>query len=152
MRMDEESYFYFIDRIGDTFRWKGENVATSEVAEALSVAAGVREANVYGVALPGQEGRAGMAAIVVDDSFDPAALYAHLERSLPSYARPVFLRLGSAIEVTGTFKHRKVDLAKQGFDPAVVGDPVLLADSTAKSYVPLVPALYARILAGEVRL
>jgi fatty-acyl-CoA synthase len=152
LRMDEQGYFYFIDRIGDTFRWKGENVATSEVAEVLSVAAGVREANVYGVSVPGQEGRAGMAALVVDEKFDPAALYAHVARELPGYARPVFVRIGSELEVTGTFKHRKVDLVKQGFDPAVVADPVLFADPGAESYVPLAPDLYTRILAGEVRL
>jgi fatty-acyl-CoA synthase len=151
LRMDAEGYFYFVDRIGDTFRWKGENVATSEVAEALSVVPGVREANVYGVTVPGQEGRAGMAALVVDEEFDPGALYEHLARELPSYARPVFVRLGSEIEVTGTFKHRKVDLVKQGFDPAVVTDPVLFADAATKSYVPLTPDLHARILAGAVR-
>jgi fatty-acyl-CoA synthase len=152
MRRDREGYFYFIDRIGDTFRWKGENVATSEVAEVLSMAQGVREANVYGVEVPGQEGRAGMAALVVDGDFDPAALHAHVARELPTYARPLFVRIGSEIEVTGTFKHRKVELAKQGFDPAVVSDPVLFADAAARSYVPLESALYARIVAGEVRL
>jgi fatty-acyl-CoA synthase len=152
LRMDEQGYFYFIDRIGDTFRWKGENVATSEVAEVLSVAKGVREANVYGVAVPGHEGRAGMAALVVDERFDPSELYAHVASSLPSYARPVFVRIGSEIETTGTFKHRKVDLVSQGFDPAVVGDPVLFADSGARSYVPLAPALHGRIVSGEVRL
>jgi fatty-acyl-CoA synthase len=152
LRMDAESYFYFIDRIGDTFRWKGENVATSEVAEVLSVAKGVREANVYGVSVPGNEGRAGMAALVVDDSFDPAELYAHVARSLPNYARPVFVRIGAEIEITGTFKHRKVDLVKEGFDPAAVPDPVLFADTAAQSYVPLAPDLHARIVAGEVRL
>ena len=152
LRMDEEGYFYFIDRIGDTFRWKGENVATSEVAEVLSLAAGVREANVYGVSVPGHDGRAGMAALVVDEKFDPAALYAHVAGALPSYARPLFVRISSEIEITGTFKHRKVDLVKQGFDPAVVPDPVLFAEPVAQSYVPLAPAHYGRILAGEVRL
>jgi fatty-acyl-CoA synthase len=152
LRMDAESYFYFIDRIGDTFRWKGENVATSEVAEVLSVAKGVREANVYGVTVPGNEGRAGMAALVVDDGFDPADLYAHVARSLPTYARPVFVRIGAELEITGTFKHRKVDLVKQGFDPASVPDPVLYADPAAQSYVPLAPELHARIVAGELRL
>jgi fatty-acyl-CoA synthase len=152
LRMDDEGYFYFIDRIGDTFRWKGENVATSEVAEVLSVAHGVREANVYGVAVPGQEGRAGMAALVVDDTFDPAALYDHVARALPTYARPVFLRIGTELEVTGTLKHRKVELVKQGFDPKVVPDPVLFADTAANRYVPLAPALHDRIVAGEVRL
>jgi len=152
LRMDEEGYFYFVDRIGDTFRWKGENVSTSEVAEVLSVAKGVREANVYGVEVPGQEGRAGMAALVVDDAFDADALYAHVARELPGYARPVFLRIGAELETTGTFKHRKVELVKQGFDPAVVPDPVLFADARAKSYVPLAPALHLEIVAGEVRL
>jgi len=152
LRMDAESYFYFIDRIGDTFRWKGENVATSEVAEVLSVAKGVREANVYGVTVPGSEGRAGMAALVVDDGFDPAALYAHVASSLPSYARPVFVRIGPELETTGTFKHRKVELVKQGFDPNTVPDPILYADPSAGSYVPLEPELYARIAAGQVRL
>jgi fatty-acyl-CoA synthase len=151
LRMDDEGYFYFIDRIGDTFRWKGENVATSEVAEVLSVAPGVLEANVYGVSVPGQEGRAGMAALVVDQKFDPATLYAHVCRELPSYARPMFVRIGAQMEITGTFKHRKVDLVKEGFDPAVVSDPVLFADPGASTYVPLAPDLHARILAGEVR-
>jgi fatty-acyl-CoA synthase len=152
LRMDEDDYFYFVDRIGDTFRWKGENVATSEVAEALSVAEGVLEANVYGVQIPGQDGRAGMAALVVDDTFDAGELYAHLERELPSYARPIFVRLGKELETTGTFKHRKVDLVKEGFDPETVPDPVLFADPSAKSYVPLAPDRYAKIIAGEIRL
>jgi len=73
-------------------------------------------------------------------------------RSLPSYARPVFVRIGVEIEITGTFKHRKVELVKQGFDPAAIPDPVLYADTAAKSYVPLAPELHARIVAGEVRL
>ncbi len=152
MKMDDEDYFYFVDRIGDTFRWKGENVATSEVGEALSVADGILEANVYGVEIPGQEGRAGMAAIVTDDGFDPEALYAHLERELPSYARPVFLRIGKEMETTGTFKHRKVELVKEGFDPEKVSDAVLVADPAAKSYVPLSADRHAQIVSGEIRL
>jgi fatty-acyl-CoA synthase len=152
LRMDEDDYFYFVDRIGDTFRWKGENVATSEVAEALSMAPGVVEANVYGVEIPGQEGRAGMAALVVDDAFDPTELYAHLERELPTYARPVFVRIGKELETTGTFKHRKVELVKEGFDPAAISDPVLFADASARSYVPLLAERHAEIVNGEVRL
>ena len=118
----------------------------------LSVAKGVREANVYGVTVPGNEGRAGMAALVVDDGFDPADLYAHVARSLPSYARPVFVRIGAELEITGTFKHRKVELVKQGFDPATVPDPLLYADPSTESYVPLTPDLHALIVAGQVRL
>ncbi|RIK90028.1 MAG: hypothetical protein DCC71_25725 [Proteobacteria bacterium] len=107
LRQDADGDLYFVDRIGDTFRWKGENVATTEVAECLAVFPGVAEANVYGVEVPGCEGRAGMAAIVADDALDLDALYAHLQDQLPRYAQPLFLRRVPAIEVTGTFKHRK---------------------------------------------
>ena len=85
MRRDAHGYFYFVDRIGDTFRWKGENVATSEVAEALGVVPGVAEANVYGVTVPGQDGRAGMAALVVGADFDPA----RSASDLPGTCRPM---------------------------------------------------------------
>ncbi len=150
MRQDEEGYFYFVDRIGDTFRWKGENVSTNEVAEVVSVCPGVKEANVYGVEVPGQDGRAGMAALVVDASFDPEALAARVNRELPAYARPLFLRLTPEIEITGTFKHRKVDLVREGFDPAQVRDPLFLLEGGR--YEPLDEALHARIVAGEVRI
>jgi fatty-acyl-CoA synthase len=150
MRMDEDDYFYFVDRIGDTFRWKGENVSTNEVAEVLSLCPGVREANVYGVAVPGQDGRTGMAALVVDDGFDPARLAERATRELPAYARPLFLRILPEIEITGTFKHRKVELVKEGFDPAVVRDPLFFLDGE-RGYVPLDAALCERIVSGEQR-
>jgi len=152
LRRDAEGYYYFVDRIGDTFRWKGENVATSEVAEVLSVHPGVLEANVYGVQVPGADGRAGMAAVVVDPELSLESLYTHLERQLPAYARPIFLRLRTEMEVTGTFKHRKVDLVAEGFDPATIAEPLYFADAEKRSFVPLVPALYERIQAGEIRL
>ncbi len=152
LRMDEEGWFTFVDRVGDTFRWKGENVATSEVTEVLDVAPGVREATVYGVEVPGHEGRAGMAALVVDEGFDPESLFGHLERNLPAYSRPLFLRLRKELLTTATFKHRKVELVKEGFDPARVSDPLLFRDDARKRYVPLTAELHQRILAGEVRL
>jgi fatty-acyl-CoA synthase len=139
-----------VDRIGDTFRWKGENVSTNEVAEVLSVCPGVKEANVYGVAVPGQDGRAGMAALVVDDRFDPMALAERCARELPAYARPLFLRLLPQIEVTGTFKHRKVELVKEGFDPAVIANPLYFLDGE-RGYVPLDAELHGRIVRGEQR-
>jgi fatty-acyl-CoA synthase len=150
MRMDADDYFYFVDRIGDTFRWKGENVSTNEVAEVLSVCPGVKEANVYGVAVPGQDGRAGMAALVVDEGFDASLLAERATRELPAYARPVFLRLLPLIEITGTFKHRKVELVKEGFDPAVVSDPLFFMDAE-RGYVSLDAARYDRIVSGEQR-
>jgi len=152
LRRDADGYYYFVDRIGDTFRWKGENVATNEVAEVLSVHPGVQEANVYGVPVPGADGRAGMAALVVGAELSLDALYTHLEQQLPAYARPRFLRLQSAMEVTGTFKHRKLELVAQGFDPATISEPLYFADSEKRCFVPLGPGLYDRIQAGEIRL
>jgi fatty-acyl-CoA synthase len=151
MRQDENGYFYFIDRVGDTFRWKGENVSTNEVAQALCEAPGVREANVYGVSVPGFDGRAGMASLVVGSEFDVTRLGDHVDAELPHYARPLFLRLQSEIETTGTFKYRKLDLVADGFDPARVSETLFFKDSSA-GYVPIDAALHARITAGEVRL
>ena len=152
MRRDRQGYFYFVDRIGDTFRWKGENVATSEVAEALSVVAGVKESTVYGVAVPGTDGRAGMAALVITSGFDIAKLAAALSQSLPSYARPVFVRLLPEIETTGTFKQRKGDLVKAGFDPRQVRDPIFWFDPATARYEPLSDDVYAAIVSGQIKL
>jgi fatty-acyl-CoA synthase len=151
MRQDADGYFYFIDRVGDTFRWKGENVSTNEVAQALCEAPGVREANVYGVTVPGSDGRAGMASLVVGPEFDLVRLADHVDAELPVYARPLFLRLQSEIETTGTFKYRKLDLVTDGFDPARVREPLFFKDSSA-GYVPLDSGLHARIAAEELRL
>jgi fatty-acyl-CoA synthase len=151
MRRDAEGYFYFVDRIGDTFRWKGENVATSEVAGALSIVPGVAEANVYGVHVPGQDGRAGMAALVVSPLFEPALLGEALAGKLPAYARPAFLRLQPEMEVTGTFKQRKVELVKEGFDPSTISDPLYWYDSATGHYERLNAPRYADIVAGRVK-
>jgi fatty-acyl-CoA synthase len=152
MRRDEHGYFYFVDRIGDTFRWKGENVATTEVAAVLARAPGVREANVYGVTVPGNEGRAGMAALVTGAGFSPAALAETVQRRLPPYARPIFIRLSPAIAVTGTFKQRKVDLVRDGFDPAAIADPLYWLDPATDSYEKLTAESHAEIVEGRVKL
>jgi acyl-CoA synthetase (AMP-forming)/AMP-acid ligase II len=130
---------HFVDRLGDTFRWKGENVSTQEVAETLNLGPGVREANVYGVEIPGNEGRAGMAAIVVDADFSPEKLYAHAVAELPGYAVPRFLRVVESLTTTGTFKHKKGDLREQGWDPEAVEDRLLLRDPKTRGYVELTP-------------
>ncbi|MBX3479809.1 MAG: long-chain-acyl-CoA synthetase [Caulobacter sp.] len=152
MRRDEDGYIYFVDRIGDTFRWKGENVATSEVAERLAQLPGVLEANVYGVAVPGQDGRAGMAALTVDDDFDIKTLHEKVEADMPAYAQPIFIRLQRQIETTGTFKYRKVDLVEDGFDPGKTRDPIYFKNPVRKTYVKLTKASYAKVLAGEFKL
>jgi fatty-acyl-CoA synthase len=153
LRRDRDGYFYFVDRVGDTFRWKGENVATQEVAEILNGAPGVSETNVYGVQVPGSDGRAGMAALVLepDTRFDPVAFYAHAEQ-LPTYARPLFVRIVHAMDVTGTLKQRKVDLQRQGYDPNACDGPLYVRDDAQRRYVPLTTALLDDIRSGAARL
>jgi fatty-acyl-CoA synthase len=147
LRRDEEDYFYFVDRIGDTFRWKSENVSTQEVAEALAGFPGLEIANVYGVEVPRHEGRAGMAALVLTDpdAFDGRALFDRVEARLPHYAQPLFLRLSREAEVTSTFKLRKVDLRQQGYDPSRVKDPLFVRDEAAGAYVPLTAESLSRV-------
>ena len=138
LRYDADGYCYFVDRIGDTFRWKSENVSTLEVADALSELPGLELINIYGVQVPGNEGRAGMAAVLMQPgrAFDPAALFALGEASLPRYAAPVFVRVTQAADLTSTFKLRKVDLQRQGYCPQACGDPLFIRDEAARTYRP----------------
>jgi acyl-CoA synthetase (AMP-forming)/AMP-acid ligase II len=147
-------HIQFVDRVGDTFRWKGENVATTEVEAVLTGFAQVEQAVVYGVQLPGADGRAGMAALtlrVPPAEFDPAALAAHACAGLPAYAVPLFLRLRDHQDTTGTFKYRKVELKNEGFDPARVSEPLYVLLDRACGYEPLTPEIFARIQRGEIR-
>lgn len=170
VRMDSSGFVYFVDRIGDTFRWKGENVSTNEVADALSRCACVEEANVYGVTLPNADGRIGMAAIVFNGSgADWKQLAQHVKRELPSYAIPYFVRPLGAQEITGTFKHRKVELVRDGWTAG--GDAVFFygellraacggcftrvicrADAASCNYVPLDADLKRRIESSQCKL
>ncbi|ATC25300.1 long-chain-acyl-CoA synthetase [Caulobacter vibrioides] len=151
MKVDHDGYIYFIDRIGDTFRWKGENVATSEVAERLAGFEGVLEVNVYGVKVGDLDGKAGMASLVTEGDFDLEAFAKYVDEALPSYARPLFVRLQKAIETTGTFKYRKIDLVNEGFDPSKTKDPLYFRDP-AKGYVKITKTLCAKIEGGGFRL
>ncbi len=151
MRLDAQGFYYFVDRIGDTFRWKGENVATLEVASALCACPGVVEAVVYGVAAPGADGRAGMALLGVEGGLDLAEV-ARQMRALPHYARPLFLRVRRRIETTATFKHKRHDLAKEGFDPGRVADLLYVFDRAQDAYVALDRERFARITSGAMRL
>ena len=152
MRRDESGYFYFVDRVGDTFRWKGENVSTTEVADTISAYPGVIEAVVYGVAIPGTEGRAGMAALVVSEDFGLVAFRQHLAERLPEYARPLFLRIRGEIEMTATFKPKKQDLSREGYDPNITADVIYFDDRVRQSFVKLDAVLYERLQTGNVRL
>lgn len=144
----------FVDRLGDTFRWKGENVSTTEVEAVLDGIDGVGEAVVYGVEIAGTNGRAGMACIRLDSApadFDFRGLLAELRRELPHYAVPLFLRLSEKMETTGTFKHKKAPLKEQGFDPARCADPLYAWLPGTDSYVPVDGVLHAAIQGGAYR-
>jgi fatty-acyl-CoA synthase len=150
LRFDDDGYCWFVDRIGDTYRWKSENVSTTEVAEAFGDLSGVESVTVYGVQVPGAEGRAGMAAVVMEPGhvFDPVAFYRCALERLPRYAAPLFVRVAPQADMTTTFKLRKVDLQRQGFDPAAVPDPLFVRDEQAGRYVPLTLEAVARALAA----
>ena len=152
MRRDSRGFYYFVDRVGETFRWKGENVSTGEVLAALTRCRGVVDGVVYGVAVPGADGRAGMAALVVGPEFDLVHLHADICGRLPDYARPVFVRLLPALEATGTFKPKKQELINGGFDPSQVVDPIYFDDRSRQAYVRLDACLYEEIVSGRARI
>ena len=152
VRRDADNYVYFVDRIGDTFRWKGENVATNEVSDVISKYPGVELANVYGVEVSGFEGRAGMAAITVGSDFSIRWFAAHLRDRLPPYAVPLFIRIQPEAETTGTFKFRKVELVKQGFDLSQTDDPIWFLEPGSDQFVEFDAVMRRRLDAGEYRL
>ncbi|KAJ1073162.1 PREDICTED: bile acyl-CoA synthetase isoform X1 [Capra hircus] len=154
LAMDHEGFLYFHDRLGDTFRWKGENVSTREVEGVLSVVDFLQEVNVYGVPVPGCEGKVGMAAVqlVPGQAFDGQRLYQHVRTSLPAYAAPHFIRIQDALEITGTFKLVKSRLVREGFNVSVVADPLFVLDSQARAFRPLTPDIYRAVCEGAWRL
>lgn len=150
---DEYGYIYFHDRTGDTFRWRGENVSTAEVESIMSKVLGLRDVVVYGVVVPGTEGRAGMAAIVDPDyTADLVALAGSLKKLLPSYACPMFLRIVHRVDLTGTFKLQKSKLRNEGFDIGVIEDQLFYFDSKEKMYLALDENKYEQIIRGEIRM
>ncbi len=145
-------HFQFIDRVGDTFRWKSENVSTNEVGEILNTCPQVEISNVFGVSIPGADGRAGMAAIKLREGecLDLNSISRHVTEFLPSYARPIFLRVLQEMQVTGTFKLRKTDLRKAGFDlDKVGGDTLYVLEPGSNEYAPLSQEFFKVIQAGE---
>ncbi|XP_064607706.1 long-chain fatty acid transport protein 2-like [Liolophura sinensis] len=155
---DKDYFVYFTDRIGDTFRWKGENVSTLEVANVLSTLDFVLDANVYGVTVPGHDGRAGMACVVLKDRSAELkddlrkAIYRHCVDNLPKYARPLFLRIQTDMLLTSTHKQKKVELVKEGFDINKIPHSLYVIDNTAQTYVPLTEPLFLRLMAGNSKL
>lgn len=149
LRVDEDGYAYFVDRIGDTFRCKGENVSTAEVADVLSAAPGVEEVTVIGVRVPPHDGQFGLAAVVPKGEFDPVSFF-ETAKTLPSYAQPRFVRVLGELQKTGTFKVQKSELRRDGIDPNAASGPIYLR--TEQGYVRMDEALHRAVLAGEARL
>ncbi|CAL4182209.1 unnamed protein product, partial [Meganyctiphanes norvegica] len=149
--MDELGFLYFQDRIGDTFRWHGENVSTMEVEAYISKIVEGKDTAVFGIKMPGCEGAAGMAVIAdPEDSLDIADLLQEIKKVLPPYARPVILRICNKIDLTGTFKIQKVSLKKEGFDISVVSDHMYFLNTQQTKYLPLTADLYQNILQSKV--
>jgi citronellyl-CoA synthetase len=146
-----QKHYQFVDRVGDTFRWRSENVSTNEVGEIINQHPQVQFCNVYGVSIPNADGRAGMAAITLKSGLkqlDVADFSAYVARELPSYARPVFVRIQPEMEVTGTFKLMKGDLRREGYDLATVNEPLYVMKPGHPTYEPLDQQFLSRIRAG----
>lgn len=157
LRCDVEGFFYFVDRTGDTFRWKGENVSTNEVAEAVAAFTGIAQANVYGVQYDGRDGKAGMASVrlhdgVQEDSIDMADLFTHLYTTLPHYAIPLFIRLTNSIAETSTSKYQKYRAVQEAFHPSrVSGDAVFTLDGKGCTYRRLTEHRYDEVVSSGYR-
>ena len=149
LRFDENDFFYFVDRIGDTYRWKGENVSTAEVAEVLGMAPGVLGVTVTGIHVPGHEGQAGLCAVVCEGELDLDGFWDTVQE-LPTYAQPRFVRVMRQLDTTGTFKIQKTTLRKEGVDPSQVDDPLYLRNDLG--YVPLTAERWADVVAHRARL
>ena len=147
-------YYYFLDRLGDTFRWKGENVATTEVAEVVSKVQSVFEPNVYGVQIPGKDGRACCAACTTKDgeTINLEEMAEICTKKLPSYAVPMFIRLVSDMDSTGTMKLQKNKLRDEGIDITKIKDVMYFFDSNSKKYILLTPEVHRSIVTGAARL
>ncbi|KAK6494593.1 long-chain fatty acid transport protein 6-like [Huso huso] len=154
MMQDHDDFVYFRDRTGDTFRWKGENVATTEVADILGDLEFLQEVNVYGVSVPGHEGKAGMVAVVLkpEHKLDGRRLYSHLAEHLPAYSWPRFVRVQASLDVTETFKQQKGRLVEEGFSPSAVSEALYFLDESEKTYVPLTKNLFDDIVSSQIRL
>ena len=154
MIQDEEGYIYFLDRTGDTFRWKGENVSTREVETIISDLLEMRDVVVFGVAIPRTEGKAGMAVIAANQVTDINLneLQHQLLKKLPAYTHPMFIRIVSSCDLTGTFKLKKVGLRAEGYNIHEVSDPLFYLDVRgSKQYEVLNEDSYQAILNGKIQ-
>ena len=149
LRRDEDGFYYFVDRIGDTFRWKGENVSTAEVADVITRDDAIDEATVVGIHVPNMDGQAGLVAVVPANGFDPEH-FGRTVAELPAYAQPRFVRVMGGLAKTGTFKIQKNEMRNDGVDPAAVEDPLFVR--TDGGYEPLTPERWSEVKEGRLKL
>ena len=152
LKLHEDRWVSFVERSGDTFRWKGENVSTSEVESIIISFPNVKSSVVYGVEIPGSEGKAGMAALTLYNSgnFNLEEFSKFVDTSLPRYAIPVFIRIRQNLEVTGTFKLRKVTLKLEGFNQDKISDPLYIWNPKSKCLEKLTRNIYNAIKSGNI--
>ncbi|MDD2509763.1 MAG: long-chain-acyl-CoA synthetase [Syntrophomonas sp.] len=154
VKLHEGSYISFADRLGDTYRWKSKTVSAHQVGDVLNkFFGGIEEAFVYGVKIPGMEGNCGMAALQLmeDVALDWKSLVDHINRRMPDHARPVFIRICDFVDAN-LFRKKRRQLQEEGFDPAVVKDPLYYFDLERKAYLPLTLQKYQDIMNGKIRL
>lgn len=148
----EDRFVAFADRLGDTFRWKGENVSTNDVQAQLCKHPAVKEANVYGVQIEGHDGRAGAAALLIEEGFDVDDFAAHVNETLPFYARPLFIRIEETLPMTGSYKYVKTTFKREGFSPEEIKTPLYFLHPDKQTYVPVTKSLHREILSGALRI
>ncbi len=150
-KLHKNNYVSFVDRLGDTFKWKGEVVATNEVADILNRFGGIEDSNVYGVEVKNTEGRCGMVSFTLlpEMGIDMKKLAAYVMEKLPVYARPYFVRMRSKKDATTTFKQVKTVIQKEGFDPSVISDTLYFLNPKTKEYISLNNDEYSKIQNGE---
>jgi len=152
-KMHKNGYVSFVDRLGDTFKWKGEVVATNEVSDILSRFGAFEDCNVYGVTVKKTEGRAGMAALTMlpGEKLDLNSFASYVTENLAVYARPYFIRISKEKDATSSFKQIKSNLQKDGFDPDIVKDPLYFLDPEKCKYVKITKSIYNEIEKGVYR-
>ncbi|MHA1257851.1 MAG: AMP-binding enzyme, partial [Promethearchaeota archaeon] len=154
LKLHDDLWISFVDRFGDTFRWKSENVSTLEVESILNSFPAIHMAAVYGVAIPNTEGKAGMAAIKLDPAlkFDVGEFSRFVVDVFPGYSIPMFIRIRDDLETAGPYKIKKVDLRKEAYDVSIIQDPLNFWDSRMKKYIQLTDSLYQDLMDGKLRI
>jgi len=153
LKLHEDSWVSFVDRFGDTFRWKGENVSTMEVESIINSYPVIENSAVYGVSVPNAEGKAGMAALQIDPNidFNIKDFSKFILDNLPSYSVPLFIRIREELELVGPLKIKKFNLRKEAYDLNKINDILFFWDSKLKNYVKFTEKIYQNLIDGKIK-